>query len=546
MTDFSHWSASEIMRRFWQRIDGASKTAFVTALILGLVTHLYFFVNKFPNGDDLENIYRDYAMTASGRWFDQVATAFSSYYSVPWTTGITALFFLALSVGVLCSLFHFPSRLYGALIAAVMVTFPLLASQFSYLFYADLYMLAQLFSILAVWCTVHFRWGFLLGAVLLSLTLGSYQAFISVTVVVCLLVLIHYILQNHYLLGNIFSLTLKMLLMGILGVMLYFVILQMALHYGNITLTDYQGINTMGQLPEESLIQLLKAAFLAFGAYFWEGTFFESPFLAKICYGVLTLLTIYWLIKIIVRRLKNRACCGQLIMLIPFCLALPIGYNLIFFIAPQAYLHCLMQPAYHLFWVMPIIIFSVAYPHAELLTLEQLIGHWALVITILGIAFNFYLTCNVCYFHLQLRYEMTYATELRILAQMERQEGYKPDMPTLVIGAFPNAYHSIIPQETIGVVQNLTGIKGNLVHHRLNYQGFFGYYLGKPLHWANAEEEKRIRAYLKDNPLPQWPMEGSVAIIGDVMVVNICSETSYRLGKSQYKEETGYANAASI
>ena len=104
------WQPERVLTKLWWRIGANSRLAFCSALILGFVTHIYMFVNKLPNGDDLESAYRDYAMTASGRWFDQIAMALSSWYSIPWTTGVVALFFLALSAGLLCSCLLYTSR----------------------------------------------------------------------------------------------------------------------------------------------------------------------------------------------------------------------------------------------------------------------------------------------------------------------------------------------------------------------------------------------------------------------------------------------------
>ena len=52
---------------------------FFTVLILGLVTHMYMFVNKFPNSDALTSFYFDQNMVTSGRFFLGTVCSISSF-----------------------------------------------------------------------------------------------------------------------------------------------------------------------------------------------------------------------------------------------------------------------------------------------------------------------------------------------------------------------------------------------------------------------------------------------------------------------------------
>ena len=81
------------------------KTAFLSAFLIGLLTHLAMIVHWYPNADAMTNCYFDQNMITSGRWFLQVACGISSYYNLPVVIGFLSLCYLALTVVVVVDLF---------------------------------------------------------------------------------------------------------------------------------------------------------------------------------------------------------------------------------------------------------------------------------------------------------------------------------------------------------------------------------------------------------------------------------------------------------
>ena len=67
----------------------------------------------------------------------------------------------------------------------------------------------------------------------------------------------------------------------------------------------------------------------------------------------------------------------------------------------------------------------------------------------------------------------------------------------------------------------MVGLRGNLVHHRLNYEGFYLNYLGKELVIAEDGDAREVRATEEFAAMPQWPENGSVAMIQGFAVVKI-------------------------
>jgi len=507
-----------------QKISYSSKLAFFSAFIFGFLTHIFMFVNKLPNGDDLESMYRNYSMITSGRWFDKIAMSLSSYYSMPWVTGVVAIFFLSLSTALIVSILDFRKPIIIIITAALLTTFPVLAALFSYMFYADLYMIAMFLSVSAVWLTKKYNFGFLPGAVGIACSMGAYQVYIGFAIVLCIFSLLQVILMNLKSTKEVFFLTLRFLFVGILGIFLYFSVLKYSLSFFQLALTDYQGIDQMGQIDSTFLLDTVPKAYADFFGFFFQDIYFQTPTYIKYLYYIIfSSIPLLTLIAII----RNQVYRKTTIVLVPLLIAaLPLAFQVILFMAPQAYLHILMYPQYSLFFVMPLFLKDAAFERQnKSLTMGsiEIICSWALLIAFFILPYHFYLTTNISYLNLHLKYEVTYATELRILDRIEQHPEYTKDTPVYFVGAFPNENHSMYPAKTYDLIKKLQGINGNLVHHDLNYEGFYENYLGVKLTLATEEEKIRVRDKLINLEMPIWPEIGSIDMVDGIMVVHIKS-----------------------
>ena len=70
---------------------------FLSTFIIGLLIHFYKMSNTLLNHDSIYNYYSDQNVIASGRWFLSIACSFSTWYDLPWVTGLFTIFFIALT-----------------------------------------------------------------------------------------------------------------------------------------------------------------------------------------------------------------------------------------------------------------------------------------------------------------------------------------------------------------------------------------------------------------------------------------------------------------
>ncbi len=521
LRDYGAYLPEAALRRAWQAVDPVCRLSFLSAFFLGLAAHLFMFANKLPNGDDLSDLYHLNSMASSGRWFDIVAKGISGFYSAPWATGLVALAFLALASAFLCHLLKVRRRGSAVLLSGLLVTYPVLAAHYSYLFYADLYMLALLLSVLSIWFAKNRWWGIIPGSLCLAMALGSYQAYLAAAVVTALLSLIVGCLDRQSSGKGLVERGLRYLLTGGLGLFLYFKVQSYLMGRFGITLTDYQSIDAMGRTSFAQIKEGLAQVYGQPGFFYFRDAFFTTPAFFKFLYGVLLAAG---LVCLLVGVIRTRAWQSLRLPLLLLALAaLPLGYNIIYLMAPGAYMHCLMFPAYMLYLAMPVYFYEAAYPAGgeRPVSPGQAGLSWLTLTAGTLVSFFFFLTINACYLHLHLKYEITYATELRILDRLEQLPEYTTETPVIFAGHFPNDNMSIQPYFTREAAGDMVGLRGNLVYHRLNYEGFFLNYLGKEIVIADDQEAARIRATEEFAALPQWPSAGSVAMIQGFAVVKI-------------------------
>ena len=115
------------------------KIAFISTIIIGLITHMFIMVNNLPNHDGLLNIVGNQEHIELGRWFLKFACLFSSYFTIPWIIGIISILLLGLTSVVIIEIFNIKEKINIILISAILVVFPTIASGFAYIFTLDGY-----------------------------------------------------------------------------------------------------------------------------------------------------------------------------------------------------------------------------------------------------------------------------------------------------------------------------------------------------------------------------------------------------------------------
>ena len=494
------------------------KYTFFTAVVLALCTHLPIMLSDIPNHDGLASIYFDQNMIVSGRWFLSIACGFSSYYSLPWVIGLLAIGILAITSVLLVEVLEIENVVFGMLVAGVLVTFPVLASTFAYVFTMDGYMLAVFMAVLSVYLASKKKLGFLFGGIVLAFSMGIYQAYLPIAILLCIYKVAIILLSEKEKREKIKS-TLNYLYMGVIGVVLYFIIMKVSLFFAGTELGEYQGVKEQASFSLDRIVELYKDFF----QFILTGKVLVNNVFSILAFVVIAGMFVYTLVTVVLQK-KLYKSIWLYLSLVVLVVILPIATNVILVILPNISYHTLMRYQY-VIYIMAMIAFVEKYMlKREKITSAILISAVAVLI------FNYVITDNIAYSNLEKKYEKTYAYCMRLADRMEQTEGYYQGIPVAMIGVVSDNEYPLT-DVTGDVTSKLLGITGDtLLYTGANYKAFFANYLGITIELIPGEKIESIYNSKEYWEMDSFPAKNSMKVVDGILYI-----------KTENKEITPYS-----
>lgn len=496
------------MKREW-------KTAFLSALVLGVLIHMPVMLSDIPNHDGLSSMHFDQNMITSGRWFLTVACGISSYFTLPWLIGLLGILYLSCAATVLVELLEIKNQVIIVLVSGLLVSFPALASTFAYVYTLDGYMMALLLSILSVLLAKKYRWGYWAGAVCLAFSMGIYQIYVAFAIILCIYsIVVLFIEENDW--KKRIKKSGNYLAMGILGVALYYGLLQALLWIQGKELASYQGINAMTEGGgRKSLLTSIADMYKDFVVFTLKGNSLFNNGFSLTALLVLVVLTLIVLLTLVVQR-KWWKKPAFFVIIGLLAIGLPFSTNVILLISPNVTYHLLMRYQ----WVLyPVILLAFVERYGK--NLKQSVWlEWAAVCATFVMVFNYAVTDHIGYSNLEKRYEKTYAYCVRLLDRIEQTEGYYHGIPIAIVGVvgydeFPT---TDITEDVTGGMIGLSG--DTLLYTADNYREFMKNYLGATLNFLDVETVGDIYLYDEEYiAMDTFPGENSVKVVDGILYV---------------------------
>ncbi|MDR1737054.1 MAG: glucosyltransferase domain-containing protein [Oscillospiraceae bacterium] len=503
--------------RVWRGLSPASKTAFFTAFAAAFFTHLYFFASHFINEDSINYFLRPSADVQSARWLDNLFLDLRFNYSPPFLIGFLVMLFVALAAPFACYVLGVRGKGAAAAVGLFMATFPAIAYTNSYLYAADGYFFGMFLSVLAVAVTKRFKWGFLPGAVILMLSLACYQAYITVTLGLCVFSLILVCLDEASAPRAALSRLWRYLALGGLGVGLYYVSVRVTTALSGVELLDYKGISDMGKISLGELPrQILSAYTQTLGML--RGRFYPMPLAVKLIVALVGLISLALIVRVIVTRGLYRKPLSLIAVFALLALS-PLAFHAIPVLMPQADFTMLLVYGF----VTP---FLFAAALADAFGLPKLLRSASLA-ALIALALYHGTVTEVYYHRVSTFNTRTFALNERILARMEPLLEHSPQRRVALLGPLRNEYYDSaahrfeniftgFDQGYWGPFIGMNSASDDVTRKFVNYADSF---FGMRLERATPEEIETLTALSAD--MPVWPEEGSVAVIDGVIVVNL-------------------------
>jgi hypothetical protein len=232
----------------------------------------------------------------------------------------------------------------------------------------------------------------------------------------------------------------------------------------------------------------------------------------------------------------------RLLLLLVLLLIFPLGCNIVFVMTPGLR-HLLM-----FYGLMLMLVFPVALQAQHPFRKEQAVAKdvsyivhiascWIIVITLAFGIYNYAVLANKAYLKMALGYEQAYAQSVSLATRIQSLAGYRHDQDIVLVGL---PYRDMdVPPTALAAFDGfeLTGVHGGRLFGGIyTYHAFLGNYLGLRHHITlNREEnvqEAEVAAVLA--AMPQYPDEGSIAIVDGKIYVKFSYEPGNPLGEFYY------------
>ncbi len=506
------------IEHLYKNMKKSWKIGFFTTFFLGLLVHGYVFSNNFLTWDSMWNLYSPQDMLSSGRPYLTYVCAISSYFNLPWLNGILALFFLSVSVALLVEVFRLKNPVTIILGAAFVVAFPSTAEGFCYNFTIDGYMIAFMLSILAFLWTDRRKKGFFPGGLLLGFSIGIYQGYLAVTIVLCLLALMLYLLENKEV-KFVFKKMSVYLGMGMIGYGFYLLSLSIMLNLKNVTLSGYQGTDKVfafSELPK-GIVEAYRNFFdfIRYGNIFGYNNW--NVIATVVIFVGIVLLTGLRLLKLTDKKAI------KIILFFLFAVLLPIGTNIIHLTSSTTLFRLIMRIPWVLFFVFIMAVteqYSMRGNHFN--TNLRKVQQWSLMISMLILILNFSVLSNIVYFNMNERYEKTYAFSLRLIDRIEQTNGYETGVKVSILGGIPGgAYYPSTSVADEILIGHYAATGDYMVNSTEKFATFFRHYMNFSIQTIDYTEELKLIETEKYKNMPTFPHQDSIDFIGDVLVIKL-------------------------
>lgn len=462
-------------------------------------------------------IYNGNVPLSSGRWFLRYWDIFNFGIHVnPYTTIMTLLLFV-LGTEVMTSIYEIKSGSWkDYLISMLFLCNMIVCVAVSYLQVSRSFGLAFLFAMVCakcIVCSIKRNMFVFLGSVCLAFTMGIYQAYLGCILLAALIYMV-LMIQKGCDFRKIAGYFLRGCITGILGFVLYELLLHINLWWFNTEMSAYNGANEISLWTIlKSFIPSVKKAYTVFGQYFSGKNYrwnILSDRLQIICLGVLILYTLW---RGIVSVLKSHI---HILLWILLLLLVPMAANITFILAPASSFQ--PQQTAQVALVVPmlcVIIFSLppknAMPYAMAVLSAVLLLHGMIGQTLT---------------EQEAMYEGTLASEKiaeNVFHALTESNLYKKEKRYALIGApcdNPMFYVTPLYYKANGYAK-VGGPWWNSYLDLWSWRGIFNYRLGIQMPFCDESQYNELLDSEEVQNMPLFPAEGAIKEINDIVVIKI-------------------------
>lgn len=518
------------LEKFLTWFDLNKRIAFITAIVVGIITHITMMTETIMSQDGIWNSMQysragDWVI-ALGRWGIELAGRLNNFVAIPSITTMLCLFLMAVSTVFIVDIFNFKSKYSALFTGMIMVVSPCLTATMLYVYTSVAYCVNMLLAILAIWFIYKFKYkkiGIVISALCFMFSLSIYQSYMGVTVGLCIMLSIIELLKDNSKIKDVFINIGKTVLAVLSGGILYYILTMLILNLTGIDMATYKGAESFG-IKEifASLGTNILNTYKNFVEFFFKDVIvYNTNYRRDIWYilffigFIVTFIAKLAILKVETKKEKI----FKIVLASLMVLLMPIGLNIINIIAVGTEIYALT--ATQMILVIPFVLALV-----ESLEILNSIK-WIILISCMCICGTYYLSDSASYSALKLTYNQAYSSTMRVFDRIETTPGYEKDMPLLLAGIIGNNNYPRTMNlygYTIGELANNTvfhGTYGGQIGTWINYMRVF---FGLDIQMCDPDTYYRIVTGEDYKDMEMFPAEDSIRIIDGVVVVKLSEE----------------------
>ena len=541
---------SNSLSKIWMKISRQEKVAFFFAFFIGLLAHITILTNRFFNHDSILYTLVDPSSTfflQQGKWLSLVAQRLmqgditTSSIIIP-----VSLMCLGLTAALTVSILKIKSSLWAAATGGALVLFPSVMCANVYDASA-IFFSALLLASFSVFVTTRWKYGFLAGVVLLTLSFGVYSVFSGYAAGLFVLSLLFDLINNRYSVKKALLKGLKYVAVLAISAVLYYAILKLLLRVQNVSLMNYRGIDQIGKFSIASFGESVYEAYRKVYYFFFYGIFlYRGHFEIEPIFRALNLLSIGsaavfcgWQIY----QQRNAMRVGRIILIAALTVLFPLAIHAIAVLSQNAYTHWIMCYPFVLTYVAMFASVDGAEDNFVSTSASKLAGKWRFVLFRIGTVLvllitvllfrHWFFTTNQGYEYIRYENENAIAKGTLLTNDIQQAEDYNTSVPIAFVGSETpdyflyqtNDFLAIHGEDGIGY----TGFNGAIVDNE-RLKMLIRNWIGVPLNYV----DDTTLAELMNDPLvqamPVYPAHGSIAMINGVLAVKLSEIQTEPLG----------------
>ena len=514
----------------WRRISKEARLAFLSAMGIGFVVHLYVFSNLLINHDSAVCLTSKNEHLTSGRWSLGFFSQFSWVYEMPVVIVLLSLCALACTAALTVKVLDISSPAGILLTSGFLVSFPSVCCVFPYLYTADAYFFALLLNALSVYLTKRFRFGWIAAPFCIALGLGIYQSFVCYAVALFLFDCAAALLSGGTI-KKVLKQGGKYVLLIAAGLVMYRVLLAFFLWSAGTSLSNYKGMSEALNSGVLDYLRTLPGVYQTFFQFFLRPSFLTRP-LQLFQRALFLFAGVCGIYYVLAKRMYREPV--RLLLLFAGALLTPPAVNLIGIIAAgQTEVNLLMKYSFVLVFVFVIKILELTFRHlAERDFSNTRLGKFfkrswkfpmaASLLVCFLLVWHYFCLTNAAYLRVELIYENSYALANRIMARVEEMDEYTSSTPVVFSGSTMGYFGNL---QAFPELSEFSGMETTLVS---DYCGtaFVRVFLGSPKCVATPEQRQEVLDSGVLDSMPIYPHKDSIRYYNGMVLVKLSQGTN--------------------